>query len=438
MKRMKFLTLVITMAILLFSNAMVPVTADVGDTYTASNVIGKKITIDGVAEETEGWSKAALVTLGTHVYNPTKATSGKPAITDVGASTARISYDNNYLYVYYETTNAATLAAEDTASSTKNRESLYLYLFPAVGTPFGQESRSGKSLILRVALGGTLNGFTDSQNVTENKTYYWGIDQQTQTDAVVSQMRYGNGTKYPYASGNEFYDGTEVAVRVIKNPTTGKNEKKTVEIKYPLPSDYKDALKTEAGARFGFSVYEKCVIYTNGSVAETQEYAGYVIDENSVSWSGGTGYTLHLPSTNLLLDDTNAEPVLVGFQSKNCENGTYDVRFVSVVDDYPGFDLATSKLGYVFTMGNQSSEKYCSKVYETLQANETEIKASEFGGKYFFCFTIRGMDPDEVYRLNVKCFTKITEADSAKSCTNPVDVKISYDKTEKKAVFAYN
>ena len=69
MKKFRILALIMTCAILL-SSIMIPVSAETAD-YTATSVVGKTVTIDGVASADEGWANVPTFTLD-YFYNDIK------------------------------------------------------------------------------------------------------------------------------------------------------------------------------------------------------------------------------------------------------------------------------------------------------------------------------------------------------------------------------
>lgn len=414
MKKFKILALVMTCAILLSSFAMISVSAEEPSSYfAATNVRGRNMKIDGIKSADEGWSEASTLTMS--YYHASDVTKSDGTSGQTGAK-VWLAYDNDYMYVYYETTNALTLNSSNPV--------IYFQMATPSGSYGATNTANGETLHLRLNLAaGTSekwDGATDS------------IGAQA-SNSLVFRMAHTKSGTVSYAKNDGFYDKVKVAFNEDER-TAQSNAKISVEFRLPLAESYKTALLSDDGAKIKFSVWEK-INYSGG-----QGNGGYILGESLYDWDGANGVGINLPKL------AKTAPVLVGFQSKvnkdaNENVTSYDVRFVAVVDDYDGFTFANSKLGFVFNNGTKdSAEQYCTKVYETLSYTKADgstgtLNASDFGGNYFFCFTITGMNPTATYNLGVKCFTQVTENAPAEYCTNPVTVKITC--TEGKVDFTY-
>lgn len=89
---------------------------------------------------------------------------------------------------------------------------------------------------------------------------------------------------------------------------------------------------------------------------------------------------------------------LVGMQRQNQEDGTYHIRFVSVIDS-----LDYRSIGYrisVFSNGEAvySTDTACKTVYHSIYSMDYEKTATELGGQYIFALGIRNVDLTEKER----------------------------------------
>lgn len=391
----------------------------------ATSVDGKTVTIDGVANANEGWSQNALLTLGVYqsTADKTPQTVGTAWATANDAPTMKVSYDANNLYMYYEADyNAAQNVSwtSERGATTNSNHRLYIILTPSNGvhaySDASKFSKNGDTFRLQVDMGKPADGST---------SVIWKGSDDNATVANGSLVRgydYGdllpNWTNQKFADGDAMWEGLEVAF-------TYSETKKTVEIKIPLGETYAQNLKNNADSNVRIAVFD-----SHGS------WKGYSTGAMEYDTTGKNPYGVNItiPRDVAMSDKTAITTNLVGFQSREgATEGTYDVRFVAVVDDAYEIDLATAKLGYLFGYNGKTSQQYCTKVYEELKAGEDTIKASTYGGKYFFCFTITGLSETESYTFDVKCFTKVASATYYEYCQNPVTVTITYENGE--AVF---
>ena len=423
MKKFKILALVMTCAILL-SSIMIPVSADEPNNNTPA------ITIDGVADEAIWENPAATYELK---YFATSSSCGATSskVDEDGISTVKFAYDADYLYVCFESTNGVR---DD------KQGYLRLQIRPDASKALNKGNYStnytGESMQL------TVN--TNIKNATTDKTYYWNVPDQTSTSSLLNAFNPSVSTSSAFTAEHDVYKNTQIALTT----TTTKQDfsgteytvvtSQTLEIKIPLAESYKTALKTTLG---GADLYIGLREYAGSDSAGVGYYGSHFATEEVDGSYCNSGKVNHCTKLNLpALNDAKTAIEFLGFQSRTNEedNTKYDVRFVSVVDDYTGFDTNASKLGYLFTNAEgQTSTQYCSKIYTELNVSNGTIKASDFGGTYFFCFTIMGLDQNatEAYALNVKCFTQKDAEAEVEYCLNPVDVKISYDAENSKAVF---
>ncbi len=422
------------------------------ETPTAPNAVGKTVTIDGIGTEGVWANPTATYQLNYNVKSVDE-TGLTNATMDNNPSIVKITYDSEFLYVYHESTHEHYVNSPET---TAQKAGFYFRLFQENGN-FTSSTNDGKAIGIYVRshdatlekLKNNVNGYTVTQSQDDSFTYtsyIWNGTTCT-TDGstdLVDYVEYKQNTKFD--SSSDYVKNTTVALAVTFKD--GGAVKKSIEMKIPLNKDYKDALQTADGTTLQVQMFERARRWYGDDYAADTSNAGYVMisgtgNARSFKYAGttATSLTLNLPTLNA---NSTVDPVvkLLGTQSKHNEtDGTYNVRFVAIVNEYTGFSLNESKLGFVFNNGHVSDTRNCYKVYENLSYTKVDgstgtLKASDFGGKYFFCFTIKGMDPVATYQFNIKSFTQATATADATNSAD-VNVKITYNSTQKTAVFMY-
>ncbi len=422
MKKFRILALIMTCAILL-SSIMIPVSA-ASTTPAAKDTMGEKITIDGKDSEA-CWEDALTFKFELAVNTPLSGASDHQNTKVEPQTYLKVCHDANYLYIYVESTNKEAF--------TVGTSYLDIWLLPGTTAAAIKSNTIKDSSFTRLSLNWSNAATGTTEDQTEKSLY-----DIIRPDLPSGEGGYLLGNKSVIQTFNFKKDSDNdtwayMKSDLAKNITLALNVERTgneitekaYEIKIPLASNQK------SGADFQIALREKTGKYQGEDATD----GGYIVANRT--YAGGLWD--YLIGNQLHLEVSKTAPVLVGFQSRTnpTDNTKYDVRFVSVVDAYTGFTLEDSKLGYLFNNGERDSVQTCTKVYTELKAGNDTIKASDFGGKYFFCFTITGLDPDQTYDLNVKCFTQ-KDAESAKEfCANAVDVQITYDKENSKADFTY-
>ncbi len=164
----------------------------------------------------------------------------------------------------------------------------------------------------------------------------------------------------------------------------------------------------------------------NNATAPTYGF-GYADSEIATSIGNGwADYTLY-PDVVL---STSATPRTVGFQKSAVKDGKYDLRFAAVIDDYTKFD----KAGFVFTyvagpdtaMVGKTAEVDCWSVYTSITANGKTVNATDLGGKYFICFTIKGLTDGQAYTFDVTSRTQ-AKGMTAWAIDKTAQIKITAD-----------
>lgn len=413
MKKFKILALVMTCAILL-SSLMIPVSATVAANPTCVDVSGRKMTIDGVMDLDEGWSKTPYLTLDKYKDNSTDFKTPDNTWTDLeNPSEVYVSVDANYVYFFHKSYYV------ETPANGKSQTAYFVISFGGEnGTCYKQSNwNPNESISARIRINVEESTLDDT-----NVAAIWDSSAQAPIAKIYDNDNSGIRTGYEM-----YYNGIDATVKhyAAKNDAPAY---RALEVRFPIPQSVKETRRTA-----DLQAYIGCgeLIYS--------DYGAYSSSECKSGW-GVAGVPVTFPKT------ANTAPVLVGFQSRENENNAdkFDVRFVSVVDDYTGFDLNASKLGYNFTYGDKNDTKYCYKVYEKLSYTKADgstgtISASDFGGKYFFCFTIKGLSETETsgYTFGVECFTQKDATSDVEPCINSVTVTVKYDTTEEKVVFTY-
>lgn len=276
-------------------------------------VQGKTVTVDGDMNDTEGYGKPAYQ-MELHVRATKSADStGSPnasnliaASTYATPSTARFSYDNENLYIYYVTENPDTLAAANTsnhASYTPGESIIFRVMPKDCETMVYNETTNpitanGETVHIRIALDSSLASLTPASATDTSKTYYWkGInnpadpnaDPENPAPSLVSEFFADSASTIAYV-GTDIYNNTEVAVKVLYD-AEGKATQKAVEVKLPLAEKYKTDLSDDGEADIAISMFEKSRYWMKG-----QTYAGdggYVIAKDTYNANG----TLSVPLT---------------------------------------------------------------------------------------------------------------------------------------------
>ena len=366
----------------------------------AENVWGRTITVDGSMSPEEGWSTTPQ--LQTTYFkkiaaNPFAASEYQ---VDNEPSELYISTDGEMIYFFYRTTHDDTL--------THSNALISFYFVP--------------------------DGMSQADAVTAGKdTFYLGIKPQAEGMLVDFGTKLNDKAyKSDYTDG----DPDNGEIEIVKNTTENT-------LSFELAFKISDALAEElqeGTVDYRVSVRELSRTYNE----EDASGAGYVFSASqpcdmSAVFQKGHGDIFTLPQIG------KTAPVLVGFQSREGKvAGTYDVRFVSVVDKYEGFAENASKLGYLFGYGDKEVSKDCTKIYETLNYTKADgstgvLNPEDYGGDYFFCFTITGLSKEAAdgYTFDVKCFTQADAKAPVEYCVNPVTVTVKWNDTESKANFTY-
>jgi hypothetical protein len=297
MKKMKFITLVLTFALLLSSFAFA-VSAAEESSQTAA------IVVDGKMGENEGWEHAKVFNFGLHVMDPTGKDAVKLANRTggvTGESSIRFVTDGENLYVYYETSNS------DTFNTEIKNAALYLRIVPAANTDMGANTATDGSCLhfmLNVANAYTYKSETDGEKFTTvdgvKSVKDWATYQDGGTKYAIGNKGLvghfgftGTYNKYGHYTST-FAESITIGLHVEKEADAP--VKKGYEIKIPLCETFKTRLGTQ-DPTFYFLAYERSNTY-NGeyveSVKEGSEYvtrgttqAGYALTldgETPVSW----------------------------------------------------------------------------------------------------------------------------------------------------------
>ena len=361
MKKTKLLAFILTCAIFL-STIIVPIAAESDAVDTTPTMIynAKSITVDGQKGVGE-YSNTPHMVLNTVVGN------------DISSSTATVAYSPNLylstegknLYVFYE-------IAQDIINDGCNSR-LY-FSFETGNTTDGWQSNgvegySGELVILFGKGDATQHGI--SQYYYKKKT---AVSEDTlkavECEISTSTMSVDNDTINTY----------------------------TVELKIPLMEKDVQETLTEGGTTLKFGALQRYNIKAG----------------TGVNWAltGETSYKWNKCSHSNLLAIL-PRPIIAGFQSRKTPEATdsVDVRFVSVMKA-DAEKLANMQAGYDFTYypkgdatGTEATVS-CTKVYTGLSADGDTLNATDYGGNYFFCYTISGLSYGSSYTFDVTCWTE--------------------------------
>ena len=109
-------------------------------------------------------------------------------------------------------------------------------------------------------------------------------------------------------------------------------------------------------------------------------------------YTSSEGFGWSSANVPLNFEAAPAFPRIVGVQTRD-RGETYDLRFAAVVD---GLTLEEAAAGFRLTYNGKTVEVSCRYVYETLSYTDGDTTgtyaASDFGGDYFICYTICGLE----------------------------------------------
>ncbi len=110
------------------------------------------------------------------------------------------------------------------------------------------------------------------------------------------------------------------------------------------------------------------------------------------AYTSNEGFGWSSANVPLNFEAAPAFPRIVGVQTRD-RGETYDLRFAAVVD---GLTLEEAAAGFRLTYNGKTVEVSCRYVYETLSYTDGDTAgtyaASDFGGDYFICYTICGLE----------------------------------------------
>ena len=113
-------------------------------------------------------------------------------------------------------------------------------------------------------------------------------------------------------------------------------------------------------------------------------------------------------------------PKYVGAQTKaGTAANTVDVRFTGLIGDYKDYET----IGFKFTYNGKEETVNCLKVYNGLVADGFTVNPEYHDGKYFYCFSIRGLSAG-TYEFGVECVAQKTGGVEATSAPKTVTVTV--------------
>lgn len=147
---------------------------------------------------------------------------------------------------------------------------------------------------------------------------------------------------------------------------------------------------------------------------------GYMTSEG-YEWTNTAQTKVTLPVIPVAANESR----VIGVQSRvNPDDAEKrDVRFVAVIDDYKAYE----ELGFSFTWGEKVGRVNCYTVYSELLADGQTVKPETYGGKYFFAYTLEGLEKGEEYTFTAQSFTKKTDADAVLGVKASVTVTVGAD-----------
>ena len=392
MKKTKLLAFILTCAIFL-STLIVPIAAAEDDTTpTQTSVVihqTPSVTMDG-KKGTNEYGDTPSMAMDTPVWNG--------SFDHAGEATAA-SYPNLYL-----STDGDNLVAQSLINEGGNTRIWFAFETSAAALTggWGSAGQEGYDGCIEVLLGHNYSTNADYGLASYNYKSSTGVS---------------NTTK----QGIDVQLGHDSYMKVNGEDTLAF----TVEIKIPLMDDVKAALeKGDAEIHFGaYQRYNFTVTKTDGITATTWVLVGL----------NGWSKTDALNSATLSI---LPRPIIAGFQSRTTPDATnsVDVRFVSVMKA-DAEKLANMEAGYDFTYypendtdGNNATVN-CTKVYESLSADGEPLNAADYGGNYFFCYTIGGLTYGSSYTFDVACWTKEDSTSTPMESIQTVRVTVAVSET---------
>lgn len=373
MKKTKLLAFILTCAIFL-STLIVPIAAAEDDTTQTSVVIyqTRSVTMDG-AKGINEYGDTPSMAMDTPVWNGTFDHAGEA--TAASYPNLYLSTDGDNLYVFYE-------VAQSLINDGGNTRIWFAFetSADALESGWGAAGKEGYDGCLEILFG---------HNYESNDAYGLTAYKCNSSTSINDMSEIGIDVQLGHESYMKVNGTEELAF--------------TVEIKIPLMSSVKDAL-TKGDAEIHFGAYQRY----NFNV--TRKDNGDVVNTWCLTNSTGWSKTDALNSATLSI---LPRPIIAGFQSRPTPEATdsVDVRFVSVMKA-DAEKLANMEAGYDFTyyrnVGETGTEATvnCTKVYASLSADGDTLNATNYGGNYFFCYTISELSYGSSYTFDVACWTR--------------------------------
>ena len=334
-----------------------------------SKVMGAPMNVNGKMDAGEGWAELPYAVLDKMDSNPYNA-GGLTNVYNV-APAIRLSTDGDYLYAYAELTDEQSLASNDTDNQ--------LYMM----WKFSDTDYYRINVYTSKALEYEGTG-KESANTTYNTS-----------GTPLREFKLGDDSEDYLKIANVLEDG-----------------KRTIELALKLSPAVKSALM-EGDVTAGFAAYMRTNI-------PSQNY-GYTSD--SCLFATGDYWADVAKLDNMTLPSYNSSrPVIAGAQTRESatvENAV-DVRFVAALSDAE-FLAGTadackySEAGFDFTSNGKTVSINCWNLYKSLLAAGEPVTPDTYGGDFFFCYTIQGLEAGNSYDFSVKCWTKEADADKVYS-----------------------
>ena len=113
-------------------------------------------------------------------------------------------------------------------------------------------------------------------------------------------------------------------------------------------------------------------------------------------------------------------PIYFGAQARTGEKeNTADVRFVGLIGDYTDYE----KIGFKFTYNEKEANADCQLVYSGLTAAGYTENPEFYSGKYFYCYSIRGLSAG-TYVFGVESVTQRKDEEPKSSAKVTVTVTV--------------
>ncbi len=248
----------------------------------------------------------------------------------------------------------------------------------------------------------------DGTTKNNSPLFYWNMNfpsiNKNQRLVLYLGGTYGGGTAMAdsWSNAENF--------KVVKG-----TDKTVVEACIAIPETEKEALKTGSVTvqmnvieKYKLNVHDQAMVPHEDIVNEALDYTVKV--------------NVELPQNPIA--DNESRVVGVQWRENPDDDGaTRDVRFLAAIGDYKAYE----EIGFDFTMDGTPGSVNSFTVYNSIVADGKTLYAETYGGKYFFAYTLSGLEKGKTYEFTAKSYTKAEGQDKTNSAEFTVTVTIDAD-----------